>query len=130
MSEITLRDTIAIAAMQGLIQYMGCDPEALFHGKQEKNKDVLTKSAYAYADAMLAERLIEIPNSHLKFLVRDLDLTTRAKNCLQVGGIISIEDLVQRTFKDLLKIDCLGIRTLCEIEDMLALRGLTLKAAH
>lgn len=56
MSEITLRDTIAIAAMQGLIQYMGCDPEAQFHGKEEKNKDVLTKSAYAYADAMLKER--------------------------------------------------------------------------
>jgi len=51
-----LRDKIAIAAMQGLIQYMGCDPEAQFHGKQEKNKDVLTKSAYAYADAMIAER--------------------------------------------------------------------------
>jgi hypothetical protein len=61
MSEITLRDTIAIAAMQGFIQYMGCDPEAQFHGKEEKNKeeknkDVLTKSAYAYADAMLKER--------------------------------------------------------------------------
>jgi hypothetical protein len=56
MTEITLRDTIAIAVMQGFIQYMGCDPEAKFHGKEEKNKDVLTKSAYAYADAMLKER--------------------------------------------------------------------------
>jgi hypothetical protein len=56
MSEITLRDAIAIEAMQGMIQYMGCDPEAQFHGKEEKNKDVLTKSAYAYADAMLEER--------------------------------------------------------------------------
>ena len=51
-----LRDKIAIAAMQGFIQYMGCDPEAQFHGKEEKNKDVLTKSAYTYADAMLKER--------------------------------------------------------------------------
>jgi hypothetical protein len=25
MSEITLRDAIAIEAMQGMIQYMGCD---------------------------------------------------------------------------------------------------------
>ena len=51
-----LRDKMAIAAMQGLIQYMGCDPEAQFHGKQEKNKNTLSKSAYAYADAMLKER--------------------------------------------------------------------------
>jgi DNA-directed RNA polymerase alpha subunit len=126
MSEITLRDTVAIAAMQGLIQYMGCDPEAQFHGKEEKNKDVLTKSAYAYADAMLEERATVA----LKFLIRDLDLTTRTKNCLLAGDIISIGDLVQRTYKDLLKIRELGIRTLREIEDMLALRGLTLKSTH
>lgn len=130
MSEITLRDTIAIAAMQGLIQYMGCDPEAQFHGKEEKNKDVLTKSAYAYADAMLEERAktIETPNPHLKFLIRDLDLTTYAKNCLLEGGIVSIEDLIQRTNKDLLNIRNLGNLTLWEVKDMLTLRGLTLKA--
>ena len=51
-----LRDKIAIAALQGMIQFLGWDPEAQFHGKEEKNKDVLTKSAYAYADAMLEER--------------------------------------------------------------------------
>ena len=51
-----LRDKIAIAAMQGLIQFLGWDPEAQLHGKEEKNKDVLSKSAYAYADAMLKER--------------------------------------------------------------------------
>ena len=51
-----LRDKIAIAAMQGLIQQMVCDPDTQFHGKEEKNKDVLSKSAYAYADAMLKER--------------------------------------------------------------------------
>ena len=51
-----LRDKIAIAALQGMIDYMGCDPEAIFHRKTEKNKHVLSKSAYAYADAMLKER--------------------------------------------------------------------------
>ena len=52
-----LRDKIAIAALQGFIQYMGCDPEALLYPKREqKNKHALSKSAYAYADAMLKER--------------------------------------------------------------------------
>ncbi len=54
---ISLRDHFAGLAMQGFIQYMGCDPEALLYPKREqKNKHALSKSAYAYADAMLKER--------------------------------------------------------------------------
>jgi len=54
---ISLRDHFAGLAMQGFIQYMGCDPEDLLYPKREqKNKHALSKSAYAYADAMLAER--------------------------------------------------------------------------
>ena len=127
-----LRDKIAIAALQGMIQFLGWDPEAQLHGKEEKNKDVLTKSAYAYADAMLEERAktIEIPNPHLKFLIRDLDLTTRAQHCLKAEGIVSIEDLVQRTEVELLKTPNLGKHTLWEIKDMLTLRGLNLQERH
>ena len=51
-----LRDKIAIAAMQGMIQYLGWDPEERLHGNEKKNKDTLSTSAYAYADAMLKER--------------------------------------------------------------------------
>jgi len=54
---ISLRDHFAGLAMQGFIQYMGCDPEDLLYPKREqKNKHALSKSAYAYADAMLKER--------------------------------------------------------------------------
>ena len=51
-----LRDKIAIAALQGMIQFLGWDPEARLHGNEKKNKNTLSKSAYAYADAMLAQR--------------------------------------------------------------------------
>lgn len=55
--ELSLRDHFAGMAMQGFIQYMGCDPEDLLYPKREqKNKHALSKSAYAYADAMLEER--------------------------------------------------------------------------
>jgi len=134
MSEITLRDAIAIAAMQGLIQYMGCDPEAQFHGKEEKNKDVLTKSAYAYADAMLEERAktTEEPhNPYLKALVSDMLFTTRVRtrvrNCFGSEDIITIEDLVQRTENQMLCTQNLGKHSLKEIKDVLAANGLTLK---
>lgn len=128
-----LRDTIATAVLQGFIQYMGCDPEDLLYPKREqKNKHALSKSAYAYADAMLEERekKEEAPNPHLKFLIRDLDLTTRAQKCLKAEGIVSIEDLVQRTEVELLKTPNLGKHTLREIKDMLTLRGLNLQERH
>ena len=131
MSEITLRDTIAIAAMQGLIQYMGCDPEAQFHGKEEKNKDVLSKSAYAYADAMLEERARtteEPPNPYLKRRVIDMPFSNmRIFNCLKAENIITVEDLVQRTENKMLCIQNLGKHSLKEIKDVLAANGLTLK---
>jgi DNA-directed RNA polymerase alpha subunit len=134
MSEITLRDTIAIAAMQGLIQYMGCDPEAQFHGKEEKNKDVLSKSAYAYADAMLEERAktTEEPhNPYLKMHVIDMSFTRlngmRILNCFNAENIVTLGDLVQRTEKQMLRIQNLGKHSLKEIKDVLAAKGLTLK---
>ena len=135
MNEITLRDTIAIAAMQGLIQYMGCDPEAQFHGKEEKNKDVLSKSAYAYADAMLEERAktTEEPhNPYLKMHVIDMSFTRlngmRILNCFNAENIVTLGDLVQRTEKQMLRIQNLGKHSLKEIKDVLAAKGLTLKA--
>ena len=135
MNEITLRDTIAIAAMQGFIQYMGCDPEAQFHGKEEKNKDVLTKSAYAYADAMLKERAktTEEPhNPYLKMHVIDMSFTRlngmRILNCFNAENIVTLGDLVQRTEKQMLRIQNLGKHSLKEIKDVLAAKGLTLKA--
>ena len=54
-----LRDKIAIEVLSGYIANMGCDPEAvgpLGNRTTERNKDVLAKASYAYADAMLAER--------------------------------------------------------------------------
>ena len=130
-----LRDTIATAVLQGLIQYMGCDPEAQFHGKEEKNKDVLSKSAYAYADAMLEERAktTEEPhNPYLKMHVIDMSFTRlngmRILNCFNAENIVTLGDLVQRTEKQMLRIQNLGKHSLKEIKDVLAAKGLTLKA--
>jgi DNA-directed RNA polymerase alpha subunit len=129
-----LRDKIAIAALQGMIQFLGWDPEARLHGKEEKNKDALTKSAYAYADAMLEERArtTEEPhNPYLKALVSDMLFTTRVRtrvrNCFESENIITIEDLVQRTENQMLCTQNLGKHSLKEIKDVLAAKGLTLK---
>ncbi|VAY02398.1 DNA-directed RNA polymerase subunit alpha [Arsenophonus endosymbiont of Aleurodicus dispersus] len=58
--------------------------------------------------------------------VDDLELTVRSANCLKAEAIHYIGDLVQRTEVDLLKTPNLGKKSLTEIKDVLASRGLSL----
>jgi DNA-directed RNA polymerase subunit alpha len=58
--------------------------------------------------------------------VDDLELTVRSANCLKAENIFYIGDLVQRTESALLKTPNLGKKSLQEIKDVLAQRGLSL----
>lgn len=58
--------------------------------------------------------------------VDDLELTVRSANCLKTENIHYIGDLSQRTEVELLKTPNLGKKSLTEIKDVLASRGLSL----
>ena len=58
--------------------------------------------------------------------VDDLELTVRSANCLKAEDIYYIGDLIQRTEVELLKTPNLGKKSLTEIKDFLATRGLSL----
>jgi DNA-directed RNA polymerase subunit alpha len=58
--------------------------------------------------------------------VDDLELTVRSANCLKAEGIYYVGDLIQRTEVELLKTPNLGKKSLTEIKDVLASRGLSL----
>jgi DNA-directed RNA polymerase subunit alpha len=58
--------------------------------------------------------------------VDDLELTVRSANCLKAENIFLIGDLIQRTEVELLKTPNLGKKSLTEIKDVLATRGLSL----
>ena len=58
--------------------------------------------------------------------VDDLELTVRSANCLKAENIFYIGDLIQRTEMELLKTPNLGKKSLTEIKDVLADRGLSL----
>ena len=58
--------------------------------------------------------------------VDDLELTVRSANCLKAEDIHYIGDLIQRTEVELLKTPNLGKKSLTEIKDVLATRGLSL----
>ena len=58
--------------------------------------------------------------------VDDLELTVRSANCLKAENIYYIGDLIQRTEPELLKTPNLGRKSLNEIKEVLASRGLAL----
>ncbi|MBR6877374.1 MAG: DNA-directed RNA polymerase subunit alpha [Neisseriaceae bacterium] len=58
--------------------------------------------------------------------VDDLELTVRSANCLKAEDIYYIGDLIQRTETELLKTPNLGRKSLNEIKEVLASKGLAL----
>ncbi|MCR5084734.1 MAG: DNA-directed RNA polymerase subunit alpha [Succinivibrionaceae bacterium] len=83
------------------------------------NRDDMAREAMAPAAPPM-------PDPVLMQLVDDLELTVRSANCLKQESIIYIGDLVQRTEVELLKTPNLGKKSLTEIKDVLAQRGLSL----
>ena len=77
----------------------------------------------------VAEEVIEVEEVFDPVLLRpvdDLELTVRSANCLKAENIFYIGDLIQRTEVELLKTPNLGKKSLTEIKDILALKGLSL----
>jgi DNA-directed RNA polymerase subunit alpha len=92
---------------------------------------VLIEQLQQFADLKGTPALIEQPKAPpvdpiLLRPVDDLELTVRSANCLKAENIYYIGDLIQRTETELLKTPNLGRKSLNEIKEVLASRGLTL----
>lgn len=77
----------------------------------------------------LEDEKVEVEEVFEPILLRpvdDLELTVRSANCLKAENIFYIGDLIQRTEVELLKAPNLGKKSLTEIKDILALKGLSL----
>src|SRR5947209_1086943 len=109
----------------------------------EPNHDVEPEQAVRYAASVLVEQLsvfadlkgTDQPSAEraspqvdpvLLRPVDDLELTVRSANCLKAENIYYIGDLIQRSETELLKTPNLGRKSLNEIKEVLASRGLTL----
>jgi DNA-directed RNA polymerase subunit alpha len=77
-------------------------------------------------DTPAAERSTPQVDPILLRPVDDLELTVRSANCLKAENIYYIGDLIQRTETELLKTPNLGRKSLNEIKEVLASRGLSL----
>ena len=63
----------------------------------------------------------------LEMSIEDLDLTVRSYNCLKRAGINTVEELIQRTEEEMMKVRNLGRKSLEEVIQKLAALGLGLK---
>ena len=92
---------------------------------------VLVEQLSVFADlkgtpALIEEKKASQIDPVLLRPVDDLELTVRSANCLKAENIFYIGDLIQRTENELLKTPNLGRKSLNEIKEVLASRGLTL----
>ncbi len=92
---------------------------------------VLMEQLSSFADLKGTPAPVEAPKTPqvdpiLLRPVDDLELTVRSANCLKAENIYYIGDLIQRTETELLKTPNLGRKSLNEIKEVLAARGLTL----
>ena len=89
-------------------------------------------AVFAQLEGQVSDILYPVPDREAKFdpiLLRpvdELELTVRSANCLKAENIYYIGDLIQRTETELLKTPNLGRKSLNEIKEVLASRGLTL----
>lgn len=63
----------------------------------------------------------------LEMVIEDLDLSVRSFNCLKRAGINTVEDLINRSEEDMMKVRNLGRKSLEEVINKLSALGLSLK---
>ncbi|HEY8436948.1 MAG TPA: DNA-directed RNA polymerase subunit alpha [Haloplasmataceae bacterium] len=81
--------------------------------------------------AKLAEFMVEseedTKNKILEMNIEELDLSVRSYNCLKRAGINTVQELVNQTEEDLMKVRNLGRKSLKEVKDKLAELNLSLR---
>ena len=93
--------------------------------------DILTDQLSVFGDFTHRDRGTNKPDNKgvdpvLLRPIDDLELTVRSANCLKAESIYYIGDLIQKTEVELLKTPNLGKKSLTEIKEVLAQRGLSL----
>ena len=62
----------------------------------------------------------------LEMTIEELDLSVRSFNCLKRAGINTVEDLINKTEEDMMRVRNLGRKSLDEVVAKLASLGFTL----
>ena len=90
--------------------------------------EILTDlSAIADVTGMMIEKTEDPKVKALETSIEDLDFSVRAYNCLKRAGIHTLQDLVNKSESDMMKIRNLGKKSLKEVLDKIREMGLVLR---
>ena len=78
---------------------------------------------------VMVEKEEEEKDKILDMTIEELDLSVRSYNCLKRAGINTVEELIQKTVEDMMKVRNLGKKSLEEVENKLASLGLSLRSS-
>lgn len=79
-------------------------------------------------DSLIKESSREPITRGMVMVIEDLDLSVRSYNCLKRAGIQTVEELIQKTEDELMKVRNLGKKSLKEVKDKVAELGLSFRA--
>jgi len=76
---------------------------------------------------IMVEKEEEAKDKILEMTIEELDLSVRSYNCLKRAGINTVEELIQRTEEDMMKVRNLGRKSLEEVSNKLKELGLSFR---
>ena len=74
----------------------------------------------------MAEKAETHRDKVLEMTIEELDLSVRSFNCLKRANLNNVEDLISRTGEDMMKVRNMGRKSLEEVQNKLAMMGLSL----
>lgn len=93
--------------------------------------NLFTSFADNYNDMeVLVEKPEKKADKPLDMTIEELDLSVRSYNCLKRAGINTVQDLVQKTEEEMMKVRNLGKKSLVEVEQKLKALGLSLQKSE
>ena len=109
-STITARDAVSLGAK------ILCDHFALFTDLSDTMGDKST----------VVEKAPDDKDKMLEMTIEELDLSVRSFNCLKRANINTVRDLISRTPEEMMKVRNMGKKSLDEVQNKLAMMGLSL----
>ena len=76
---------------------------------------------------IMVDKEVSPASTALRMTIEELDLSVRSFNCLKRAGINTVEDLINKTEEDMMKVRNLGRKSLDEVIGKIASLGLALK---
>ena len=83
-------------------------------------------SEAASTGSTVVEKVEKEPDTVLKMTIEELDLSVRSFNCLKRANINTVEDLVNKTEEEMIKVRNLGRKSLEEVKQKLQMMNLSL----